>query len=59
MGRDNRYYLLDFSRTFPPEYPAENQPKRVVLYNLLRPEFSAKYKYPLSSVCVESFFSHL
>jgi hypothetical protein len=50
IGRDKRYYLLDFSRTFPPEFPAEDQPKRSVLYNLLRPEFSAKFPKPLSSV---------
>jgi hypothetical protein len=50
VGSDGRYYLLDFQRTFPPEYPADDRPKRSVLYNLLRPEFVAKYKIPLSPV---------
>ena len=49
MGKDGRSYVLDFQRVFPPESPAEGEPRRSVLYNLLRPEFVAKYPNPLSS----------
>jgi hypothetical protein len=34
LGRDGKYYLLDFGRVFPPEFP-EHSPE--VMYNLLRP----------------------
>jgi hypothetical protein len=38
-GRDGRYYMLDFSRTFPCETPQQIKTKGVNLTNLLRPEF--------------------
>jgi hypothetical protein len=58
QGKDNRYYLLDFSRVFPPEYPQPELPKRSVLYNLLRPEFVASYPKPLSSDALSGFGKH-
>eukprot|EP01133_Synstelium_polycarpum_P016867 gene16867-20055_t len=51
MGKDNRYYVIDFSRTFPPEalLKREDVNKRSIFYNLLRPEFVSKWSTPLSS----------
>ncbi|KAF2070452.1 hypothetical protein CYY_008232 [Polysphondylium violaceum] len=50
-GFDNRYYVIDFSRTFPPESISKqpNINKRCIFYNLLRPEFVSKWKKPLCS----------
>ena len=45
LGEDNRYWVIDFARVFPPEYPIEAFERgqtvapRSVFYNLLRPEF--------------------
>ncbi|EGC35315.1 hypothetical protein DICPUDRAFT_152393 [Dictyostelium purpureum] len=54
LGEDNRYYVIDFSRTFPPEsiIKQPNVNKRCIFYNLLRPEFVSKWKVPL---CSDSF----
>ncbi|KYQ96957.1 leucine-rich repeat-containing protein (LRR) [Tieghemostelium lacteum] len=54
LGTDNRYYVIDFSRTFPPESLTKqpNINKRCIFYNLLRPEFVSKWKKPL---CSDSF----
>jgi hypothetical protein len=57
-GKDQRYYILDFSRVFPPEYPRDDLPKRSTLYNLLRPEFLAAYPVPLSSDALSGFGKH-
>lgn len=46
-GDDNRFYVLDFGRTFPPEYREIKNSK--LFYYLLRPEFVRKYHVPLSS----------
>jgi hypothetical protein len=34
LGKDEKYYILDFGRVFPPEFPNTFQE---VMYNLLRP----------------------
>ncbi|EFA80095.1 leucine-rich repeat-containing protein [Heterostelium album PN500] len=51
LGNDNRYYVIDFSRTFPPEalVKRDDVNKRSIFYNLLRPEFVAKWERPLCS----------
>eukprot|EP00026_Physarum_polycephalum_P000237 Phypoly_transcript_00237.p1 GENE.Phypoly_transcript_00237~~Phypoly_transcript_00237.p1 ORF type:complete len:1263 (+),score=191.32 Phypoly_transcript_00237:1964-5752(+) len=46
-GTDGRYYLVDFSRTLPPETPNPKYPVSY-LYRLLRPEFLQSYNHPLS-----------
>lgn len=56
-GKDGRFYMLDFSRTFPPECPkraAEDGPlgqveARAIFYKLLRPELVRRSDIPLSS----------
>eukprot|EP01105_Mastigella_eilhardi_P008800 TRINITY_DN2116_c0_g1_i3.p1 TRINITY_DN2116_c0_g1~~TRINITY_DN2116_c0_g1_i3.p1 ORF type:complete len:1509 (-),score=269.33 TRINITY_DN2116_c0_g1_i3:281-4252(-) len=40
-GHDNRYYLVDVSRTFPAQPPPLHS--RAFLYNLLRPEFVRRW----------------
>src|SRR3990167_2054175 len=48
LGEDNKYYVVDFGRTFPPE--AQSVPgSRKIFYCLLRPEFVRRYRIPLSS----------
>lgn len=51
LGRDGRYYLLDFSRACPPECPLPNQPmeKGSLFFKLLRPELVRGNRAPLSS----------
>eukprot|EP00026_Physarum_polycephalum_P001843 Phypoly_transcript_01846.p1 GENE.Phypoly_transcript_01846~~Phypoly_transcript_01846.p1 ORF type:complete len:502 (+),score=60.52 Phypoly_transcript_01846:73-1578(+) len=49
-GRDNRFYLLDFARLFPPEAPVLiSNHKNAHLYRLLRPELVRRFEVPLSS----------
>ncbi|KYQ99698.1 hypothetical protein DLAC_03638 [Tieghemostelium lacteum] len=53
-GTDGRYYMIDFARIFPPEYPLvfQNQKEtigREIFYQMLRPELVKKSKEPLSS----------
>jgi hypothetical protein len=57
LGRDGRFYMIDFARLFPPEPPtatgagAGGVPRRkgVHLYELLRPELVRSHDTPLSS----------
>eukprot|EP00466_Bigelowiella_natans_P018136 jgi/Bigna1/77067/fgenesh1_pg.45_\ len=43
LGKDNRYYLLDLARAFPPESVWDtahlNRPSQAVFFRMLRPEF--------------------
>lgn len=49
-GKDDRFYLLDFARLFPPEAPIIlSKRKNEHLYRLLRPELVRKFNVPLSS----------
>ncbi|KYQ91337.1 hypothetical protein DLAC_08285 [Tieghemostelium lacteum] len=54
-GTDGRYYMLDFARMFPPEYPLIFNNKsgqkigREIFYNMLRPELVRSFNVPLSS----------
>ncbi|KYR01650.1 hypothetical protein DLAC_11486 [Tieghemostelium lacteum] len=54
-GTDGRYYMLDFARMFPPEYPlifnnkAGQKIGREIFYNMLRPELVKSYPQALSS----------
>ena len=54
LGTDGRYYLIDFSRLFPPQSlsPAHRMGH---LYQLLRPEFVRMYFRPLCSDAFSSF----
>eukprot|EP00727_Mastigamoeba_balamuthi_P007903 m51a1_g3733 hypothetical protein (1030) ;mRNA; f:31267-34919 len=54
-GPDGRFYLLDFSRTFPPEGPPRQDSKRSYLFRLLRPEFVKSYRKPLCSDAFSQF----
>lgn len=53
-GTDGRYYLLDFSRTFPPVKPDPNFPNGH-LYQLFRREFVLSHKIPLCSDAYSGF----
>eukprot|EP01132_Coremiostelium_polycephalum_P008397 gene8397-10313_t len=51
-GTDGRYYMIDFARIFPPEYPCVASKKlmgREIFYNMLRPELVLQSDKPLSS----------
>jgi tetratricopeptide (TPR) repeat protein len=55
---ENHYYLVDFSRIFPPESPElsiHSAESSAWLYRLLRPEFVRHYKTPLCSDAYSSF----
>jgi len=54
-GRDGRYYLIDFSRTFPCETPQHVKIKGINLTNLFRPEFVKRYSKPLCSDAYSNF----
>ncbi|GAM18576.1 hypothetical protein SAMD00019534_017510 [Acytostelium subglobosum LB1] len=49
-GTDGRYYMIDFARAFPPEYPAHIHGKigRQIFYSMLRPELLLKFNVELS-----------
>ncbi|EFA75197.1 hypothetical protein PPL_11271 [Heterostelium album PN500] len=49
-GTDGNYYMIDFARAFPPEYPQSIRDRigREIFYAMLRPEFVARYEVPLS-----------
>eukprot|EP01126_Amoeba_proteus_P011640 TRINITY_DN1473_c0_g1_i18.p1 TRINITY_DN1473_c0_g1~~TRINITY_DN1473_c0_g1_i18.p1 ORF type:complete len:812 (+),score=196.67 TRINITY_DN1473_c0_g1_i18:740-3175(+) len=51
IGLDGRLYIIDFSRSFPPEAP-NSKFERSYLYRLLRPEFVKQYKEKL---CPDAF----
>jgi hypothetical protein len=44
VGKDGRFYLLDFSRSMPPEFSQRAGEPRAVYYKLLRPEFVLSMK---------------
>ncbi|KAF2070369.1 hypothetical protein CYY_008312 [Polysphondylium violaceum] len=52
-GFDGRYYMVDFARIFPPEYPCTlkkyKQIGREIFYSMCRPELVLRSKVPLSS----------
>ncbi|KYQ99726.1 hypothetical protein DLAC_03666 [Tieghemostelium lacteum] len=53
-GTDGRYYMIDFARIFPPEYPLvfQNQKDKIgreIFYHMLRPELVKRSTKPLSS----------
>jgi hypothetical protein len=52
LADDGRYYLIDFSRVMPPEYPTESED---IFFKLLRPEFVSGYHVPLSSDSFSGF----
>ncbi|GAM22209.1 hypothetical protein SAMD00019534_053840 [Acytostelium subglobosum LB1] len=49
-GTDGRYYMIDFARAFPPEYPSEIHGKvgRQIFYSMLRPELLRYSPKPVS-----------
>lgn len=54
LGKDGRYYLLDFSRLFPPDRVDSGKPNSY-LYEHLRPEFVKQYEKPLCSDACSQF----
>lgn len=57
IGLDGRLYIIDFSRSFPPEAP-NSKYQRSYLYHLLRPEFVKKYPLPLCPDAFSNFIVH-
>ncbi|GAM26025.1 hypothetical protein SAMD00019534_092000 [Acytostelium subglobosum LB1] len=57
IGTDGRYYLIDFSRTFPPTYPDLSVPGGH-LFQLFRPEFLKNHPKPLCSDAFSGFLKH-
>lgn len=55
LGDDERFYILDSARLFPPETPSG---RGTFLYRLLRPEFVASYKTPLCSDAFSRFLQY-
>jgi hypothetical protein len=55
VGTDGKYYILDFSRSLPPEAINDASPKGAHLYRLLRPEFVKMYQNPLCSDAYSGF----
>ena len=55
-GFDQRYYLLDFSRMFPPTVP-DGTPSSY-LFKLMRPEFVKRYSSPLCSDSFSNFIKN-
>ena len=53
LGLDNKFYVLDFGRVFPPE--VRDKPSREVFWKLFRPEFVRSYGTPLSSDAFSGF----
>lgn len=58
QGLDGRYYLLDFSRLFPPEALLPGRHKNSWLSKLLRPELVARFHKPLCSDTYSPFVKH-
>lgn len=56
LGTDHRRYLVDFSRTFPPEKPSSGI-KGCNLSRLLRPEFVKRNPTPLCSDAYSNFLN--
>jgi tetratricopeptide (TPR) repeat protein len=56
-GSDHRFYLLDFSRTFPPVFkkPTESYDKFWPFYNMMRGEFLKRWEKPLSADAFSNF----
>eukprot|EP01127_Copromyxa_protea_P023699 TRINITY_DN8982_c0_g1_i1.p1 TRINITY_DN8982_c0_g1~~TRINITY_DN8982_c0_g1_i1.p1 ORF type:complete len:1492 (-),score=227.39 TRINITY_DN8982_c0_g1_i1:132-3959(-) len=54
---DERNYMLDFARIFPPEAPMPDTPSNTIFYNLLRPAFVRNYPRPLCSDGFSSFLA--
>eukprot|EP00028_Trichosphaerium_sp_Am-I-7-wt_P002255 CAMPEP_0168516550 /NCGR_PEP_ID=MMETSP0405-20121227/5473_1 /TAXON_ID=498012 /ORGANISM="Trichosphaerium sp, Strain Am-I-7 wt" /LENGTH=511 /DNA_ID=CAMNT_0008536291 /DNA_START=723 /DNA_END=2258 /DNA_ORIENTATION=+ len=57
IGGDGRLYIIDLSRTFPPEAPHPSAP-RSYLFRLLRPEFVKTYQKRLCPDAISSFIKH-
>ena len=51
---DNRLYLLDFARLFPPEWPGPDDSPSSHLFELLRPELVRTHPVPLCSDALAS-----
>ena len=51
---NNKFYLIDFARIFPPEMNENGRPLEIY-YNLFRPEFLKSYEKPLSSDALSGF----
>ena len=56
-GLDKRYYVLDFSRLFPPDLMSREH-KCGMLFRLLRPELVKQYPTPLCSDTFSNFVKH-
>jgi hypothetical protein len=57
LGKDGRFYVLDFARTFPPEAVLQDSlaEKGQILFKLLRPELVQSNTVPLSSDAFTGF----
>lgn len=58
LGKDGKFYLCDFSRVLPPEYPKAFPSGKIRcthLFRLLRPELVQAYKKPLCNDAFSGF----
>jgi hypothetical protein len=55
VGKDGRFYLLDFSRSLPPEYQRDNNGSFDHLFKRLRPELLHLYNVCLNPDALTSF----
>ncbi|KAH3733018.1 Histidine kinase A [Pelomyxa schiedti] len=58
IASDGRFYLVDFSRTFPPEAPPRKDLKVPHLFQLLRPECVLQCRKPLCSDAYSKFLAN-
>ena len=57
LGSDGKYYIIDFSRLFPPDLLSKGV-HCCSLFRLLRPEFVKSYKIPLCSDSFSNFVKY-
>ena len=55
VGKDGKYYLVDFSRLFPPDIPQNFNNYSSYLFQLLRPEIVKINPFPLCSDSLSNF----
>lgn len=57
-ARDNRIYVLDFARLFPPEHSGKPQRGHEIFYELFRPEFVRRWNVKLCSDALSGWGRH-
>ena len=57
MGKDGKYYIVDFARLFPPEKPIDEDRSESIFYEYLRPSVVLSSSKPLNSDSFSEFVS--